>query len=690
MFKVGVDVGGTFTDVLLVDTENSKFFTSKVPSTPEDSSIGVLAGILKACQAANVSISDIEAVTHGTTVATNAVLTERGAKVGLITTKGYRQVLQIARSYVPGGLGGWLYYQKKAPLAPLNCTIEIDERTGGDGTVVRELDEDQLRTALKSLQGKGIEAITVCLINSFANDQHEQRTREIVAEVMPGLPISISSEVIPELQEYERAITTVANSYVRPEVEKYISNLQTEFDKQMNGASLSILRSDGGLATANAAMNFPVYLLMSGPAGGVSGAIWVGKQADINNIITFDMGGTSTDVALIENGEALVRRETTVGDITVRASALDVRSIGAGGGSIAHVPELTKALRVGPESAGAQPGPAAYDKGGSEPTVTDANVVLGYLPQHQKLGGDMNIRRDLAEQAVQKVADAMGLGLHQAAEGIVKIINERMFGAVRLVSVEKGYDPRDFSLMAFGGAGPLHANALGQLTQAWPVIIPPGPGILCAYGDATTRLRNEASKTLIVTMKNADSSKIAAELDLLEEAAANGLLASGANETIGLNKAALECSHEIDVRYSGQGLVLSIPVSLEHIKAGNYSSISNDFDELHEKLFTFRIDADKEFVNLRSIALGPPSDIELVESTVSSNGTVEDALVTDHEIFYDGTMHAAKVYDRAKLEPGHIVFGPAVITEMDSTSVVFPGYQTDVDSKRNLLLSPTH
>ena len=287
--------------------------------------------------------------------------------------------------------------------------------------------------------------------------------------------------------------------------------------------------------------------------------------AVINNIITFDMGGTSTDVALIENGEALVRRETTVGDITVRASALDVRSIGAGGGSIAHVPELTKALRVGPESAGAQPGPAAYDKGGSEPTVTDANVVLGYLPQHQKLGGDMSIRRDLAEQAVQKVADAMGLGLHQAAEGIVKIINERMFGAVRLVSVEKGYDPRDFSLMAFGGAGPLHANALGQLTQAWPVIIPPGPGVLCAYGDATTQVQDEAARTLIVTMKNADSSKIAAELDLLEEAAANGLLASGANETIGLNKAALECSHEIDVRYSGQGLVLSIPVSLEHV-----------------------------------------------------------------------------------------------------------------------------
>ena len=689
MYKVGVDVGGTFTDVLLVDLENSKFFTSKVPSTPEDSSQGVLNGIVKACQLAGADPSEIEAVTHGTTVATNAILTGRGAKVGLITTKGFGQVLQIARSYVPGGLGGWLYYQKTPPLAPLDCTIEVDERMGADGVVVRELNELQLKDALRSFDDKDIEAITICLINSFTNDQHEQRVREIVAEVMPGVPTSISSEVIPELQEYERTVTTVANSYVRPEVSKYISNLQTEFDKKMNGASLSILRSDGGLATANSAMNFPVYMLMSGPAGGVSGAIWVGEQAGINNIITFDMGGTSTDVALIEDGQALVRRDTTVGDVTVRASALDVRSIGAGGGSIAHVPELTRALRVGPESAGAQPGPAAYDKGGEEPTVTDANVVLGYLPQHQKLGGDMEIRKDLAEKAVQKVADAMGLGLYEAAEGIVKIINEKMFGAVRLVSVEKGYDPRDFSLMAFGGAGPLHANALGVLTQSWPVIIPPGPGILCAYGDATTRLRNESSKSIIVNMGDADHSKLLAEFAALEATASDGLLSSGASETSGLSKKHLQSKHEIDVRYSGQGLVLTIPVSLPEIENGSFDQIANDFDALHEQLFTFRIDGEKEFVNLRAIVLGPPSELELSESTANSDATVDDAKIMDNEIFYNGAMHASKVYDRAKLEPGHTIYGPAVITEMDATSVVFPDHKADVDSRRNLLLSPT-
>ncbi len=685
MYKIGVDVGGTFTDVLLVDTQNSKFFTAKVPSTPHDSSEGVLNGIRKACAIAGADLSEIEAITHGTTVATNSILTGRGARVGLITTKGYRQVLQIARSYVPGGLGGWLYYQKTPPLAPLECTIEAHERMNADGTVHDTLDEKQLRADLAILQEQNVEAVTVCLINSFTNDAHEKRVREIVMEEMPKIPVSLSCEVIPELQEYERTITTVANSYVRPEVEKYISNLQSEFKKLMDGASLSILRSDGGLSTADAASNFPVNLLMSGPAGGVAGAIWVGEQAGLNNVITFDMGGTSTDVALIENGQALVRRETTVGDVTVRASALDVRSIGAGGGSIAHVPELTKALRVGPESAGAVPGPAAYNKGGTEPTVTDANIVLGYLPVQQKLGGDMEVRPDLAETAVQKVADALGLSLMEAAEGIIKIVNEKMFGAVRLVSVEKGYDPRDFSLMAFGGAGPLHANALGELTQAWPVIVPPGPGILCAYGDATTRLRNEASKTIIVNMKSADGGKLEEDLLALAESAKDGM---GAGKGGDVDPRSVEVRYEIDIRYSGQGLVLSIPANIKDIKAGKYEKVSADFDDLHEQLFTFRLSNEKEFVNLRAVVLGPPANVELSAESASGKNKVSDAEICDHSFYYEGAMHHGKIYDRAKLEAGHIVKGPAVITEMDSTTVVLPGYEAKVDSRLNLLLSP--
>ncbi|MFB3106283.1 MAG: hydantoinase/oxoprolinase family protein, partial [Pseudomonadales bacterium] len=396
-YKLGVDVGGTFTDVLLINSEDGSVHTAKVPSTPEDSSIGVLNGITRVCDNASVDPNEITLVTHGTTVATNAVLTSKGARVGLVTTRGYRQILQIARSFVPGGLGGWVVYNKSAPMAPLECTVEVPERIGADGSVVEELDEAATREALKKLKSANIEALTISLINSFTNPVNEQKVAAIAAEELPGIPVSISSEVIPEMQEYERTITTVANSYVRPQVSTYIENMRRELDSRMSAPKLSILRSDGGLSSSAAAAKYPVNLLMSGPAGGVAGALWIGRQAGFENLLTFDMGGTSTDVSLIEHGQAVVRRETTVGDVKVRASSLDVRTVGAGGGSIAYVPELTGALRVGPDSAGAVPGPAAYDTGGERPTVTDANVVLGYLPQQQLLGGDMQISREQAE-----------------------------------------------------------------------------------------------------------------------------------------------------------------------------------------------------------------------------------------------------------------------------------------------------
>lgn len=687
-YKLGVDVGGTFTDVLLIETDSGTIHTAKVPSTPEDSSIGVLNGIVRVCELAGADPTDITHVTHGTTVATNAVLTGRGARVGLITTRGYRQVLQIARSFVPGGLGGWVVYDKSEPMAPLECTREVPERIGADGSVVAPLDEAATRAALEALAAQGIEALTVCLINSFTNGDHERRVAELAAEVMPDVPVSISCEVIPEMQEYERTITTVANSYVRPEVSKYIDNLQRELDQRMNGTRLSILRSDGGLSTAAAAARFPVNLLMSGPAGGVSGALWIGEQAGFHNLLTFDMGGTSTDVSLIENGQALVRRETTVGDVNVRASSVDVRTVGAGGGSVAYVPELTGALRVGPESAGAVPGPAAYDKGGSQPTVTDANVVLGYLPATAKLGGDMAIRRDLAEQAVQQVADAMGLPLMEAAEGIVKIVNENMFGALRLVSVEKGYDPRDFALIAFGGAGPLHANALGRLTGAWPVIIPPGPGVLCAYGDATTRLRAEASRTFITKLDGAAPETIVAELDALDRNARDAMLAEqGGREGAGLADEQISSQYQVDLRYSGQGLVLTIDTSAGELRDAGFAKVAERFDALHEQLFTFALDAEKEFVNLRSVVQGPPANVQ-ARAMNAASGSVEHAVVADHTLYADGAEHAAKIYDRAKLAPGHVVPGPAVVTEMDSTTLILPGHHAEVDKVGNLLIRP--
>ena len=440
-YRLGVDVGGTFTDLLLINEKTGTMWTAKVPSTPEDSSIGVFNGINKVCKNARVEPSKITSVMHGTTVATNTILTGTGAKVGLITTKGYRQVLQIARSFVPGGLGGWVIYNKSDPLAPLSLTIEADERISARGEVLSKLKVGQLAKDIKELSNKGVEAITVSLINSFANDKHEKQIRSVIRKkkLLPKVPVSLSSEVVPEMQEYERTITTVANSYVRPKVAEYVKNLQKGLKRRMKDVKLRILRSDGGLASAKASSDSPVNLLMSGPAGGVSGAIWIAKQAGYENLMTFDMGGTSTDVSLVKNGVAEQTRETSVGDVTVRASSVDVRTVGAGGGSIAHVPELTGALRVGPQSAGAAPGPASYDKGGTEPTVTDANVVLGYIPaEHVALGGDKDwkIRKDLAEESIKPVAKALGLSVKQTAAGIVDIVNEYIYGALRLVSVE--------------------------------------------------------------------------------------------------------------------------------------------------------------------------------------------------------------------------------------------------------------
>jgi N-methylhydantoinase A len=618
---------------------------------------------------------------HGTTVATNTVLTSSGARVGLVTTKGYKQVLQIARSYVPGGLGGWVIFNKSDPLAPLELTIEADERIGAKGEIVDQLDEAKLRRDLEKLKGERIEAMTVSLMNAYANGEHEQRVREIAEQVMPGVPVSISSEIVPEMYEYERTETTVVNSYIRPVVSTYVENLYAELDRRMKGVQLHILRSDGGLASAEAAKATPVNLLMSGPAGGVSGAIWMAKQAGYENMLTFDMGGTSTDVALIQDGVAKTRRETRVADVTVRASSVDVRSVGAGGGSIAYVPELTKALRVGPQSAGAEPGPAAYGKGGEEPTVTDANVVLGYLPSGAKLGGDMELNRAAAEKAVARVAKAMGLSVKATAEGIVNIVNENMFGALRLVSVEQGFDPRDFALIGFGGAGPLHANALGKLMNSWPVIIPPGPGVLCAYGDATTRVRDEASRTFVRRFDETSDAEVSGILKELAAHAAETLDAEG------VPRAEQSTFYQIDLRYAGQGMRLTVDVTPEDFERTGLDQLGQRFDAMHEQLFTFSLDAERELYNLRALVQGRESVAE-AEALPQGNGDASGASYEKTSIFVGGNDHPAQIYDRAKLKAGDRLTGPAIVTEMDSTTLILPDHAGEVDAVGNIIIRP--
>ena len=680
-YRLGVDVGGTFTDLLLIDLASGRTYSAKVPSTPSDSSIGVLNGIARLCDTHKIDASKITQVMHGTTVATNTVLTGSGARVALVTTDGYRQILQIARSFVPGGLGGWVVYRKPDPLAPLELTVEALERMDATGNVVTDLDESDIARKLESLQGKGVEALTISLVNAYANGAHERRIREIAARVLPGLPVSISSEVIPEMYEYERTETTVVNSYIRPVVSAYVSSLRRELSAKMPGVSLQILRSDGGLASAEAAAEHPVNLLMSGPAGGVAGALWIAKQSGLKNLLTFDMGGTSTDVALIQDGKPQLRRETRVGDVSVRASSVDVRTVGAGGGSIAYVPDLTKALRVGPMSAGAVPGPAAYMKGGEKPTVTDANVALGYLPSDAKLGGDMRIDRGRAETAINTVADALGLQMLAAAEGIIDIVNENMFGALRLVSVEQGYDPRDFALVAFGGAGPLHANALGKLMQSWPVVIPPAPGVLCAHGDATTRPRNEASQTLVRLFNEMSDSDVLSTVERLASAAAKELDAEG------ISRSAQEVTVQTDVRYRGQGMRLTIDMPLAEFQSGGLKALSRKFDDMHTQLFTFALDAPHELVSLRAVVQGPET-VATLESVASGSADAQAAIVGETKIYHAGKHHAAHIYDRTKLKAGNRITGAAIVTQMDTTTVILPGHAGEVDPIGTIFIRP--
>ena len=680
-YRLGVDVGGTFTDLFLIDEQSGAAVTAKVPSTPDDPSIGVLNGIEKICRDHQISPEDVSHVMHGTTVATNAVLTGDGAKVGLVVTNGYRQILHLARSWVPGGLGAWILFNKSKPMAPLRWTTEAHERIDAQGKVVQPLDEERLREDLSLFNDTGVESITVAFFNAYVNGEHERRAREIIQEEFPDMAVSISSETVPELQEYERTITTVANSFVKPIVSRYVRNLQEKIEQEMGDVKLNILRSDGGLASSEVAAEYPVNLLMSGPAGGVSGAIWIAQQSGFEDIITFDMGGTSTDVALVQNGIAQVRRETTVGDVTVRASSVDVRTVGAGGGSIAHVPELTKALRVGPKSAGAVPGPAAYCKGGELPTVTDANVVLGYLPSSAKLGGDMQISHEKASEAVQQVADAMGLSLMDAAEGIIRIVNENMFGALRLVSIEQGYDPRDFALMAFGGAGPLHANAVGKLLGSWPVIIPRGPGVLCASGDATTRVRDEASRTYIKLFSEVSKKELASLLEELHERAASTLDADD------IPREEQEIVYQLDTRYAGQALEITVDFTLQELNEGGLEGIGEKFDQMHEQFYTFKLDSDKEIVNVRAIAEGKAAVVSANELE-KLDGDASRAIYSEQEIYVNGKAEMAKIYNRAKLCGGDRIRGPAVITEMDSTSLILPGHEGEIDRIGNILIRP--
>jgi len=594
--RLGVDVGGTFTDLLLYDDRRQLSYRAKTPSTPEDQSIGVVEGIRQICEQAAIEPGAIELVLHGTTVATNAVLEGRGARVGLLVTEGFEYTLHLAKSWTPGPLFGWIIMDKPEPLASLDDTRGIPERLFASGAVMKPLDEAAAVALIDDLCSSGIEALTISLTHAYANPAHERRLRDLVAERYPDLPVSLSSDVLPEFREYDRAITAVMNDYVRPIMKNYLSRIEDRLSQLGVTARLHIVRSDGGLMSAEAASERPVHTVLSGPAGGVTSTAMVARKTGRDRLLAFDMGGTSTDVSVIIDGQPTISRSTELGYFPAKVPTMDVRSVGAGGGSIAELSELTQSLRVGPRSAGSFPGPVAYGRGGTEPTVSDANVVLGYLPP-TLLGGAMKLDVEGARSAVAALGQGLGLAPEEAAQGILDIANEVMLGALRIITVQRGLDPRDFGIVAFGGAGPLHANAMAEVLGCYPVVVPPNPGVLSALGFIQSEFKNEFVRTMIRNTTELDEREIWSSLGELRDQASAWLI----HEEIADEDRTI--SFDIDMRYEQQGFEVTVPVSAEDVAARELAPVLARFHDMHEQLYgvapLFVFGAEKSSVDRR-------------------------------------------------------------------------------------------
>lgn len=677
--RLGIDVGGTFTDLLLFDEGTGELFLHKTPSTPEDQSLAIAHGVETLLANSGANAADVRGVLHGTTVSTNTVLEAKGAKVGLLVTENFEQILHLARSQTPGPLAGWMIMEKPDPLADLELTLGVVERVNSRGEIIKPLDETQAAAAIEQLLAANVESITVSLLHSYANPGHEQQLKSMVEQRTQTVPVSLSSEILPEFREYERTLVTVMNAYVRPSMQAYLQNLEAKLRALDLPAYVNIVRSDGGLMSVERASDSPVHTMLSGPAGGVSGAAFLATLAGHPNALGLDMGGTSTDVSLIREGKPTISRQTTLGPYPIKVPAVEVHSIGAGGGSIAHVP-MTGALRVGPESAGALPGPACYGHGAEQPTVTDANLVLGRLPA-ALLGGEMTLDVQAGENALARIARPLGLDIHQAAEGILAIVNENMLGALRLVTVQKGLDPRNFALVAFGGAGPLHGNAIATLAGCFPVIIPPTPGVLSALGFLYSDVKNEFARTFIRNLSDTGAQELSTALTALGEDASKWLRSEGISDSDH------QIRYEVDVRYFRQGYEFSLEVDPRALDNGGMTALQNRFGDIHEQLYGFKLDTLVELVNLRAVGTGRVVKVDFPRFE-STDTDLARAKLEPQRVYFNGSFVVAEVYQRERLGTGHRLHGPAIVVQKDTTTVIHPGHVGKVDEYLNILITP--
>jgi N-methylhydantoinase A len=664
---IAVDIGGTFTDIALHDALSGRIWRAKTPSVPSDPSQAFLTGIRLALEDAGKAAPSLARVLHGTTVATNMILEGKGAKAALVTTAGFRHVLTIGRQDIPRR-ANYLAWVKPARPVPASRVFEVRERIGAGGVVIEPLDEASVEAAAAQCRKLGVEAVAVCLLHSFANPAHERRVADILKAKLPGVAVTASSDVLPVVREYERSLATVFNAVVMPGVSTYVSRLEKRLEDEKVAAPLLLMQSNGGVAGGATIRRAPALTALSGPAAGVVGARDVAAACGIRDIITVDIGGTSADICLIKDGRIALTQAGHVGEWPLPLPMVDMVTIGAGGGSIAKVE--AGGLTVGPQSAGADPGPAAYGRGGERATVTDAHVVLGHLPA-KLLGGRMALDAAAAATVIDReVAEPSKLDRAAAARGVLSILDHNMVGAVRIVSVERGHDPRDFTLVAFGGAGPLHGCSLAALLGITKVLIPPAPGVLCADGLLAADLKAEFSRTL----------PKAGAVDIDEARRIFAELTAQADNWLTAEKVAAEDRRESKVamlRYHGQGGEVAVPW------VDSKDGLEHAFAAAHRALYGFTLDAPIELVTLRVEATGrmpePPRPTLAKGSGARMTG--------QFPVHFDSGLAQVPLYDRASLGAGDFIAGPAIVSQLDATTLVLPGWSGTVHPSGAILLT---
>lgn len=683
-FRIGIDTGGTFNDFVIFNETSKEFSVFKLPSTPRDPSGAVKEGIRELFNR-GILPDEISFLSHGTTVGTNALLEDKGAKAGVLLTEGFRGINDIDQSTASAAAMYDVYYPMRKSLLPPRMCQEIRERTDYKGNILTPLDRGQARLAIdRIMKQQAVESLAICLLFSFMNPHHELEVARLTRDMYPNLPVSLSSEVLPQIREYQRLCTTIVQAMMLPVLSKYLKSLDEYFvTAGITTGQRYIMQCNGGVTTFAMGPAKAVSSCLSGPAAGVIAGVQIASQAGFDNVITLDMGGTSCDIALVEHGQPQFSSKGKVGQWEIFIPMVDINTIGAGGGTIGWLDKMGN-FRVGPQSAGAEPGPACYDKGGEDPTVTDANIVLGHLDPDYFLGGKIKLNKQKAEEAIKrKIAKPLGLDLLEAAQGIVHIINTNMEQGIKVVSMERGYDLRDFVLVAFGGCGPVHAVMLAADLDIPKVLIPPAPGLTAAMGLLMADVKHDYVQSRLAPLATVNVTEINRLLRELAQKAVADLKDEGFSEK------EIRLDYYLDLRYSGQGYELTIPAPGQELKTSDLQDMRSLFDQYHEKLFGHKAEkAPVELVNGRVVSrVGIPT-LELPKRGPAQHG-VEKARVGQRYVCFD--LHNGKipcnVYDRDLLGAGHTIVGPAIIAQMDSTTVVCPGQVARADDYGNIIIS---